>query len=235
MRKSILLAALTLLALTAATALAASETTTFSFKQTSKGEDASTGIAFKTAFGDPAAPGGVPAGLKSFKIVMAKGTKIDPAGAVQCKATDAELMAEAAAACPAASKIGTGSATATSATGANVKVGAVIFNEKTAAGKNAFLFLFLLNDAYAAVFDAPVKGNTLSASGLTGALPGGLVVTQFSGNIAKHSKGKGKKRHDLITTPRTCKPGAKKWVNTATFTFVNGDKDTGTSSSPCKP
>jgi|SRR5215208_357007 len=216
----------------AVAAFAASEATTFSVKHSSKAVDSSTGISFKIAFGDPDVPNGVPSGLKNFKIKLHKGTKIDAAGAAQCTASDATLMSKGAAACPAATKIGSGTAAATSAAGQTVNVDAVIFNERVS-GKNAFLFIFLLNGAYVTDFDANVKANTISSEGLSGALPGDFVVTEFNGTIGKHSKGRGKRKHDLITTPQTC-PKAKKWTNTATFVFQSGSSDTGSSTSPCK-
>jgi hypothetical protein len=234
MRKLVLSAVVAVVAATAAAALASSQATTFSFKQSTRAEGASTGIAFKVEFGDPAAANGVPSGLKDFKITMPRGAKIDPGGATQCKTTDANLMSKGAAACPAASRIGTGKATATSTAGStNVDVAGYVFNAKSA-GKNSWLFVFLINNSYAASFYAPVKGPTLSAKGLTGAVPGDLLVTKFAGTIAKHSKGKGKKKHNLITAPSVC-PKSKKWINKASWTFVDGSKDTSTSTSPCKP
>ena len=221
-------------AASAAVAFAASEATTFSVKQSARAEAASTGIAFKISFGDPDAPNGLPSGLKSFKIKLHKGSKIDARGATQCKVSDEALMSEGAGACPAASRIGTGTASATSAGGETVKVDAVIFNQRLGS-RDAFLFVFLLNDAYVTAFDANVKGGTISSEGLTGTIPGDLVVTQFNGTIGKHSKGTGKRRHDLITTPSVCPPGGKKWTNTGTFVFQNDNKDTGSSTSACKP
>jgi hypothetical protein len=233
MRKLVVLGALAVAAAVFATvAFASSQATTFSFKQSSHKPGTSTGIAFNVEFGDPDAANGLPAGLKDFKITMPKGSKIDPAGAPQCKTTAAKLMAQGAAACPTSTRIGTGKATATDGS-VTVDVAGYVFNEK-ASGKNSWLFLFLINNAYAAAFDAPVKGNTLSAKGLTGAVPGGLLVTKFSGAIAKHSKGRGKKKHNLITTPGAC-PKSKKWTNKASWVFVGGDKDTSTSTSACKP
>jgi hypothetical protein len=219
-------------AVTATVAFATSQATTFSFKQSSHKPGTSTGIAFKVEFGDPDAANGLPAGLKDFKISMPKGAKIDPAGATQCKTTEADLMAKGAAACPAASRIGTGKATATNGA-TTLDVQGFIFNEK-AGSRNAWLFLFLINNGYAASFDAPVKGGTLSAKGLTGAVPGGLLVTKFAGTIGKRSKGRGKKKHNLITAPSSC-PKNKKWTNKATFVFVDGAKDTTSSTSACKP
>jgi hypothetical protein len=216
---------------TAAVALGSSEATTFSFKQSTHKAGALTGIAFSVEFSDPAVANGLPAGLRDFKITMPKGAKFDPAGAPQCKANADALMAQGAAACPVPTRVGTGKATASNGT-ANVDVAGYIFNAKS--GKaNSFVFLFLINNAYAASFEAPIKGGTLSAKGLTGAVPGGLIVTKFSGTIAKRSKGKGKKKHLLITTPSSC-PKSKKWTNKATFTFVDGSKDSATSSSACK-
>jgi hypothetical protein len=213
-------------------ALAASEATKYSVKHLTKVPGSSTGISFKITFGDPDAAGGLPAGLQSFKLKLHKGTKIDPAGAPQCTVTSEDLMAKGAAACPANTRIGTGAAVANAPTGEAVPVDGVIFNEKVGK-RNAFLFLFLLNGTYAAAFDAPVKGNTISATGLTGALPGGLVVTQFNGKISKRSTGRGRKKHNLMTAPAKC-PKSKSWTNSANFQFVNGDKDTTSSTSPCK-
>jgi hypothetical protein len=221
-------------AATAAVAFAKSEATTFSLTHTTRAEGASTGIRFKIAFGDTAAPNGVPSGLKTFKIKLHKGTKLDGRGAVQCKATSEQLMSEGVAACPAASRIGAGTANATGATGATVKSDSVIFNE-VVNGRDAFLFLFLIDDTVVTAFDAFIKGGTISSQGLTGALPGDLVVTEFTGTIEKHSKGRGKQRRNLITSPAVCPPRTKKWTNTASFVFVNNDKDTGSSTSPCKP
>jgi hypothetical protein len=234
MRKIVVCGAIAVLTTaTGAVALASSEVTTFDFKETARAEGAPTGISFKTTFGDPTAANGLPSGVKSFTIKLHKGAKIDPAGATQCEASNETLMAEGAAACPASSRIGKGTATATPPTGGEgVTVDAVIFNER-AGGKNAFLFMFVSDGAYVTAFDAFVKGNKLSASGLDGAIPGGLIVTKFNGTIDKHSKGRGKKKHDLITTPPAC-PASKKWTNSASFGFTSGDKDSATSTSPCK-
>jgi hypothetical protein len=235
MRKLVVVGALAIAAaVTATVAFASSQATTFSFKQSSHKPKTSTGIAFKVEFGDPAAANGVPSGLKDFKITMPKGAKIDPAGAAQCKTTDADLMSKGAGACPAATRIGTGKATATSTDGStNLDVAGYVFNAK-AAGKSSWLFVFLINNGYAASFYAPVKGPTLSAKGLTGAVPGDLLVTKFAGTIVKHSKGRGKKKHNLISTPSSC-PKNKKWTNKATWVFVDGSKDSSTSTSACKP
>jgi hypothetical protein len=235
MRKLVVLGALAVAAaVTATVAFASSQATTFSFKQSSHKPKTSTGIAFKVEFGDPAAANGVPSGLKDFKIIMPRGARIDPAGAAQCKTTDADLMSKGAGACPAATRIGTGKATATSTDGStNLDVAGYVFNAKSA-GKSSWLFVFLINNGYAASFYAPVKGPTLSAKGLTGAVPGDLLVTKFAGTIVKRSKGRGKKKHDLISTPSSC-PKNKKWTNKATWVFVDGSKDSSTSTSACKP
>jgi hypothetical protein len=221
-------------AASAAVALGASQATIFSVKQSARAEGASTGIAFKITFADSAAPNALPSGLKSFKIKLHKGSKIDARAATQCKVSSEALMSKGAGACPASSRIGKGTATATSAAGASVTVDAVIFNERVG-GRDAFLFVFLINDSFVTAFDAHVKGATISSEGLTGTIPGDLVVTKFNGTIGKHSKGRGNSRHDLITTPSVCPPGTRKWTNTGTFIFQNANTDTASSTSACKP
>src|SRR5512134_3506012 len=129
-------------------ALASSEATTFSVKQTTRAERASTGLKFKIGFADPDAPNGVPSGLKSFKIKLHPGSKIDRRGAVQCKVTAEELMNEGVAACPSSSRIGSGTVTATSAAGVSVNADAVIFNERVE-NRSAFLFVYTINGVYA--------------------------------------------------------------------------------------
>ena len=84
----------------AGVALATSGATNFSVKQTARVEGASTAVKFKIGFGDPDAPNGVPSGLKSFKIKLHKGAKIDGRGAPQCRTTEEELMSKGVAACP---------------------------------------------------------------------------------------------------------------------------------------
>lgn len=218
----------------AGVALGSSEATTFSVKHSNGAEGKSTGIKFKIEFSDPEAPNGVPSGLKSFKIKLHKGTKFDGRGAPQCKVTDEELDSKGLAACPKSSRVGTGTASATSGAGAPVKTESVIFNE-VVNGRDALLFLFVIDDAVVAGFDAFIKGRTMSASGLTGALPGDLVVTEFAGTINKHSKGRGERLRNLITAPAVCPPGSRKWNNTGSFTFQNGDTDSGSSKGACKP
>ena len=115
-----------------------------------------------------------------------------------------------------------------------MKSQSVIFNE-VVEGKNAFLFLFLVGDAVVTAFDANIKGATISSEGLTGALPGDFVVTQFNGTIEKHSKGRGKRRRNLVTAPKVCPARNRKWKNTGSFVFQDDTKDTGSSTSPCKP
>ena len=64
MRKLLVCGAIAVLAAaTAAVALASSEVTTFTFKQSARAEGESTGISFKTSFGDPDAATGLPSGV----------------------------------------------------------------------------------------------------------------------------------------------------------------------------
>ena len=218
----------------AAVALGASEATTFSADQTARAEGASTGLKFNLAFADEAAPDALPSGLRTFKVKLHRGARFDGRGATQCRVTDDELTQEGVDACPPASRIGSGKATATTAAGQTVEPEAVIFNQLVGR-RQAFLFLFVLNDTVAAAFDAFIKDGTISSQGLSGVLPGDFVVTKFSGTIEKHSKGRGKRRRNLITSPDVCPRGRREWVAKGTFTFQNGDKDTASSTSPCRP
>lgn len=48
-----------------------------------------------------------------------------------------------------------------------------------------------------------------------------VVLTDFTLKTNPKSKGKGKKKVNLITTPKTCNR-QKGWTNTTTFTYADG-------------
>ncbi len=67
-----------------------------------------TGSALHVDFRDPSDPAGKPRAIQTITIDFHPGTTFDTSAVEQCKASDAQLMAQGAAACPAASRLQTG-------------------------------------------------------------------------------------------------------------------------------
>ncbi|HEX5910409.1 MAG TPA: hypothetical protein VFY44_07940 [Thermoleophilaceae bacterium] len=211
-RLTLPLALLAVLAM-AASALAATNAAKFDMGFTTKKPAKSTAFSFDVAFANT---GGnqVPAALNKFSIALPAGTKFNGDGAAKCTAAETELDTKFSAACPSASIVGSGKATAVPSGGGNsINTTVKIANQ----GKGSFRFFFALNGKDVTGFTAKAKGSKLTSETLTGSLPGGVIVTSLKGSIKKKSA-KGK---NLITTPKSC-PKSKKWKFSGTFNFADG-------------
>jgi len=227
-------AALALLAAIPATAAVRNEHT-LTLKPTAKTAKKSTGVTLRTDR-NPAPP---PAGSKPLrvtKIVFAlpEGTTFNTAAATRCSL--AALQAQGAAACPANTAIGGG--TAVGITGTilgNVTQQVTVFATDT--GMAA-----LLTGIQSAVLPL-----TLSRHRITAVLPrlclppgtaandcasGEAILKGLDITLRAKTKGSGSKAKRLITTPKTCRTG--KWKSRATYTFANGDTETQTSTAQCR-
>jgi len=208
---------------------------TLTLKPSAKKTKTSTGatIRFDRNFTPP------PAGTKPLlvtKIVFAlpEGTKFNTAAATRCSL--AALQAQGAAACPADTAIGAG--TAVGATGTilgNVTQQVAVF----ATDKGMAVVLKGLSSA--------VLPLTLSKHRITAVLPriclppgtpangcasGEVVLKALDVTLKAKTRGSGSKVKRLITTPATCRTG--KWKSRATYTFANGDTEAVTSTATCR-
>ena len=75
---------------------------------TSTSPGSPTGSHFEVEWGDPADSDAQAPGVETMIIQLPAGSKIDSGALPRCQASDAELMASGASACPAASRIGSG-------------------------------------------------------------------------------------------------------------------------------
>src|SRR3954470_16871223 len=66
------------------------------------------GLSFSADWRDPSNPEAKPHAVTAFDIVLPEGTRFDFGALPQCTASDAELQLEGTAACPAASRLATG-------------------------------------------------------------------------------------------------------------------------------
>lgn len=210
-RLTLPLALLAVLAL-AASAVAQTNAAGFDLGFTTKKAKKAAGFSFDVTFanvgGNP-----TPAALNKFSVSLPSGSKFNGAAATRCKATEAELDAKFSAACPRASIVGAGKATAVPPGGGN----AINTTVKIAnLSGNKFRFFFAVGGKDVTGFSATAKGSKLTSQTLTGSLPGGVIVTSLEGSIKKKTSGK----KSLITTPKC--PKSKKWKFGGTFNFADG-------------
>jgi hypothetical protein len=172
------------------------------------------------------------------------GTKINSKAVKQCVASPSDFQTKGKGACPAASKIGSGSAEAITGLGAGIDpVGENVTAFNTKKG-----IYFLLTPAgtvgQTAVLTAKWSGAGAASARSAAAgpklttvvppfpLPGGAgeaALTKFDLTVKSH--GKGKKAYS--TTPRTC-PKSGKWKLSATFKYDGGQTIVVQDDSPCK-
>jgi len=224
-------------------------TMTFS-KKTKK---TSSGVNFRASAEDNenTANNNLPKATRRLRIKLPGGTRVQPAAAAQCKATDQDFTDKGKAACPKGSQVGAGKATARfrSASLQNVNVVVTAYN----APKGLILYLepdisvaFTLrpkwtgNLANGPTLDATVPANCVASS----EAPDGkcrdsngnegfeAVLTDLQLNIVARNKGKGKRRKNLIRTPTKC--GTAQWNFVANWTYADKTTERRTSKSACK-
>ncbi|MFL5827342.1 MAG: hypothetical protein ACJ76V_12525 [Thermoleophilaceae bacterium] len=245
MRRKPLAGALACALAASAVGVAAAETVdgvTFSAKTTTTKAASSTGLKVTIA-GTPAGADGKPIATREVTVVFPAGTKINTKAIPQCKATDQQIQSTNGSACPAKSKIGTGTAEAFTDLGPTVDpVGEAIAAFNIPKG-----IAFLLTPTGPIGQTAAFRGRFAGAGAAHahGAASGPKLVTPVpkfpipGGNEAKLTKfvlnvkanGKGAKAYS--TTPKTC-PKSKKWTLSAIFKYDTHAPITVTTTGPCK-
>ncbi len=226
--------ALAVLAAIPATAAVRNEHT-LTLKPTAKTPNRSAGATIRTERSyTPPPAGSRPLLVTKIVFALPEGTKFNPAAATRCSL--AALQSQGAAACPADTAIGRGTA---------VGVTGTILGNVTQQ-----VLVFATDSGMAAVLtgiQSAVLPLTLSKHRITAVLPriclppgtaandcasGEVVLKALDITLKAKTKGSGAKVKRLITTPKTCKTG--KWKSRATYTFANGDTETETSTAQCR-
>lgn len=226
-----------LLAAGALAAPAAAATRTehdFSMKLTKSRPSTPTGVSFLTdrvsyvppAFGQPADR------VARTVFSMPAGTRTDLGAVPQC--TKAALEEGGVGACPAGSKIGSG--TASAITGL-VSLDPVPFTVTVFASSTGLLAH--LAGLQTSVIELGMKGSRITADVPRTCLPpgtpadncrlGDVVLKTLNVKLAARRSG----RRSLITTPRRC-PSTRVWTYKAVYTYVNGDTETQTTTTRCR-
>jgi hypothetical protein len=190
---------------------------------------ASSGRHAETDLIDP--KNGKPPSFSHVRVAFARGTAVDTRALPACAASDPELMAQGAAACPAGTRVGTGMADVdTGFPGPNRHVVAdtVFLN---APGELVFVFTTRGNCARVVVHGKYSHGRFLDVDvpPLPGTPPDGGSETQEKIDLSAHARN----GHAYIRTPRAC-PRSRHWVNTVTYTFRDGVKQSFKTRTPCK-
>jgi hypothetical protein len=218
-------------------------TQTYSAKKPNK----STGTSFGTSSTDPANPRNKqPKRVTNFDITFPKGSKIDNKAAPQCKADENDFAnaSNPDDACPKGSRIGSGLVAARTPfngiadlTGTvyayNANKGLLLFVNVTSANqtlllKPKFKGLKLLTEVPQTCIPPNVPQNNCTD-------PQGVqqhaILTNFTLKTTAKSSGKGSKRKNMITTPKTCPSGG--WKFEANIKYEDGTAVKIPETSPC--
>src|ERR1700736_1223279 len=101
---------------------------TFALSYLSAHPGASTGLTTLMTWSDPGAPGGAPKVIKQITLSFQSGTTFDTSALPVCLASDQAIKTLGASACPANTKLGSGTTTGATAAGARFKTVVTLFN-----------------------------------------------------------------------------------------------------------
>jgi hypothetical protein len=238
----------------AAVAIAASGTSgttvqQYDQKYSQKKVNKSTGTTFSTSSTDEqnSAKNKQPKRVTNFDITFPRGSKIDSKAAPQCKASDSDFAnAESPDdACPRGSKIGSGKVAARTpfngvadftgtVTAYNANKGLILFVNVQSANQTLvlrpkFRGLRLLTPVPQTCIP-PNRPDQDCRPGGTGE-PQEAILTNFELKTSPKSSGRGSKRRQMITTPKTCPSGG--WTFEADIKYADGTSTNIPTKSPC--
>ncbi len=210
---------------------------TASLKYSTKKAQQPAGVSAELHATDPGAvpPGNQP-GVNTLKITF-KGAKANTKVGKLCT-----LPKDQADRCPSNTRVGTGTASA-NLVGINAATGQPTVNaglkQTVAAYQTSGGFYFVVKGVD--IQSTAILKAGLSSKGVLSVnverdlpkLPGGnkIVLTDFQVSIKKVTKGSGKKRKALVTTPKC--PKSKKFSITAAFNYTDGSKKSVTATQKC--
>jgi hypothetical protein len=183
----------------------------------------STGERFVVDYVNPDERAAKPPAVRRVVTVLPLKARFDTSVPVRCTATDAELMLQGAAACPAGSRLGGGEVTVdTGAAGPGrfVEADVQFFNNT-----NEFIYLNTVRDTGArTVIRAEIRGRkriTVVEPPLPGTPPDGGAIDTVDVSIAAITRMRDGERRNYITTPPHCPPRGY-WVTAVRFVYRDG-------------
>jgi hypothetical protein len=200
------------------------QTASFVFSQSRAGQ--STGL--RVAIDYPSEPETKPPAVQKVVVRLHPGTSIDTSVPARCEASNAELMASGAAACPSASKVGRGELDVDTGVPGPARI---LETDATFLNNKGELIFLLESGARRTVVRATVEGRTITteAPPLPGGPPDGFsAVKRVRFSLDARTTGV----RDYLTTPARC-PASGSWTNTAAFTYRDGQSQSVSNLSRC--
>jgi RTX calcium-binding nonapeptide repeat (4 copies) len=195
----------------------------------------SSGWHFEVDYVNPAEPEGKPPAVRRVVTRLASGAGFDTSVPARCSASDAQLMAQGASACPADSKVGEGYIRLdTGLAGPNrfIEADVTFFNSAT-----EVIFLSTERQSGTRVVTRSTinGGSTVSmAPPLPGAPPDGTVIDIARVELLAISREVDGELRSYVTTPPGC-PASGEWAHSIEFTYADGVTQTVDSASSCSP
>jgi len=200
---------------------------------TSSEPGASSGWHFEVDYVNPDDPEGKPPAVRKVVTQLASGARFDTFVPARCTASDAQLMAQGAAACPADSKVGEGYIrldTGIPGPGRFIEADVTFFNSAT-----EVIFLSTERESGARVVTRSTiqGGSTVSmAPLLPGAPPDGTAIDIARVELLPISREVDGELHSYVSAPPGC-PASGEWAHSIEFTYADGVTQTVNSASPC--
>jgi hypothetical protein len=198
---------------------------TFDLGYVSRAPGVSTGLTTVMTWSDPGAPGGVPKVIKKIRLRFQPGTRFDTSALPRCAASDEAIKSRGAAACPAKSRVGSGSTVGVFASGLQFTTKVTLLN-----ANRQIIVLVTLNGAPVTEFRDQVQRDTITVKPV---LPAGVALKRLALRIDPHSTGRGAAQKAYMRTPPTCAASGH-WTTAGTFSYADGSGRTFLSRTACR-
>lgn len=200
---------------------------------TSAEPGSSSGWRFAVDYVNPTDPAAKPHAVRTVVTQLAPGSTFDTSVPERCTASDAQLMAQGASACPAGSRVGEGYLrldTGLPDPGRFIESDILFFN---AEGQVVFLNTERESGARLVTRSAVKGGRTVSmAPPLPGAPPDGAAIDVVRVELNEVSREVDGELHSYVSTPPGC-PASGEWAHSIEFTYADGVTQTVDSASSC--
>jgi hypothetical protein len=212
---------------------------TASFTFTTRRPGAPTGTVFSVDWRNPDDPEGKPYSVARLVVIFPAGAVIDTSVPEQCKASDAELLAQGAAACPSGSRIGGGTIVSDTGSSGDFPPRFVHSDVDNFNGDQEVIGVADATDSPVipgvtrTVTRSPIDGNTVTTD--FPAFPGNPPPDKYSALRSLRLSGDPivRGRHAYLRTPPWC-PRSRRWTTRLRFTYRDGVTQRVKAHSPCR-
>lgn len=204
----------------------------YSFGFSAKTPATGTGLALHIVYRDPDHPDGKPPAVTHIRIETPPGTRIDGGAVPRCGASDAEFRAQARAACPPSSQVGSGTLTVATGVGAPADPYATDVTLFNGPGELIELVTQKETGRMLAIDRVKVRGGVLETD--TPSTPGGppdgkTAVREVDLSVSAPANPRAR---SYVVTPPEC-PAGGRWTSRGSFSFDNGAVVPVSGDTPC--